>query len=80
MYAGVFIAIQILSVFTNSALLSLMVIAMMSFNSWMLYTFGEGNLSRLVFTGPYKVGYKEFRTKEFGNEVSVFYPIDDAEY
>jgi hypothetical protein len=57
-----------------------MILAVASFNAWMIYAFGEGDLSKLVFTGPYKVGYKEFRTKVFGNEVSVFYPIDDAEY
>jgi hypothetical protein len=37
-------------------------------------------MDKLIFTGPYKVGYKEFRTKVYGNEVSVFYPIDDVEY
>jgi hypothetical protein len=57
-----------------------MILAIVSFNAWLIYTFGDGNMDKMVFTGPYKVGYKEFRTKEYGNEVSVFYPIDDVEY
>jgi hypothetical protein len=41
-----------------------------------LILFGETDFSRLKMTGPYEVGYKEFRTTKLDNEVSVFYPIN----
>lgn len=45
-----------------------------------LKIFGEANFNKLEFTGPYKVGFKEFRTKVHGQETSVFYPITEEEY
>lgn len=41
---------------------------------------GECDFSRFPITGPYQVGFKEFRTYFYDNEVSVFYPIDRDSY
>jgi hypothetical protein len=41
---------------------------------------GECDFSKFPITGPYQVGYKEFRTCFYDNEVSVFYPIDREHY
>ena len=41
---------------------------------------GEADFSRFPINGPYQVGYKEFRTTIYDNEVSVFYPIDREHY
>jgi hypothetical protein len=45
-----------------------------------MITFGETDFQKLKMTGPYEVGYREFRTKKYGNEVSVFYPMERSEY
>lgn len=39
---------------------------------WLKY--GENDYSKFTPTGPYRVGYKEFTTKQWSNECSVFYP------
>ena len=41
---------------------------------------GECDFSRLKIAGPYQVGYREFRTRIYDNEVSIFYPIDKGCY
>ena len=40
-----------------------------------LLLFGDSDFGKVVMTGPYEVGFKEFRTTKLDNEVSVFYPI-----
>lgn len=57
-----------------------MIFSIITFDLFMLIFFGEMNLERLKFNGPYKVGYREYKTKQFGNEVSIYYPIDEVEY
>ena len=41
---------------------------------WMRY--GDGDLSKCKTRGIFKVGFKEFHTKQYSNAVSVFYPMD----
>jgi hypothetical protein len=41
-----------------------------------MVSFGETDFSRLKLNGNYEVGFKEFRTAKYDNEVSVYYPID----
>ncbi len=36
--------------------------------------FGMGDYSKFKPSGPYRVGYKEFTTKELSNDCSIFYP------
>ena len=38
--------------------------------------FGECDFRLLPISGPYNIGYREFRAKVMKNEVSVYYPID----
>lgn len=80
MYGLIFAIVQVLYIFTDSLILPILITAVVLFNSWLIFTFGDCNLDKLIFTGPFKVGYKEFRTKVYGNEISVFYPIDEVEY
>jgi hypothetical protein len=42
--------------------------------------YGDGDLSNIKTRGLFKVGYKEFHTKECSNAVSVFYPMDMDTY
>jgi hypothetical protein len=42
---------------------------------WWLY--GELDFSNLKTTGPYRVGYREFTTSEYGAPCSIFYPAAD---
>ena len=42
--------------------------------------YGEGNLSRIKLVGPYQVGHREFHLQHSGNAVSVYYPMDKADY
>jgi hypothetical protein len=44
------------------------------------FLFGDSDMSRMKMTGPFEVGYKEFRSAILGSEVSVFYPIDRDHY
>ena len=44
----------------------------------MIFVFGECDFQKIKFAGQYKIGHKEFRTRERGNMVSVFYPMDDS--
>eukprot|EP00347_Sterkiella_histriomuscorum_P022751 403337292 len=46
-----------------------------SVSTLLLILYGEVNFNRLKVFGPYQVGFKEFRTKKFGNAVSVYYPM-----
>jgi len=46
----------------------------------LLVVFGEASFTRMTLNGPYQVGYREFRTTQFDNEVSVFYPISKEEH
>ena len=39
--------------------------------------FGEGDYSKFKPSGKFRVGYRDFKTKEFGNDCSVFYPAAD---
>lgn len=43
-----------------------------------LVLFGETDFNKLILNGPYEVGFKEFRTDKYDNEVSVYYPVDKA--
>jgi len=45
-----------------------------------IYLFGELNFKRLKLNGPYQVGFREFRTAQLDNEVSVYYPISKKEH
>ena len=51
----------------------------LTFSAFLAYSFGECDFSKLVMTGHYQVGFREFKT-DFGNAVSVFYPMDRADY
>ena len=42
--------------------------------------FGCGNLDRIKMTGPYQVGHKEMFCRTDGSAVSIYYPMDIAEY
>lgn len=42
--------------------------------------YGDSDLERIKMTGPFEVGYREFRTSKLGNEVSVYYPVDRDHY
>lgn len=46
----------------------------------LVFFYGDSDLERLKMTGPFEVGYREFRTSKYGNEVSVFYPVDRDYY
>ena len=46
----------------------------------LMLLFGECDFSGIKMNGPYRVGHREFRTKLYGNMVSVFYPIDVSVY
>ena len=49
------------------------------FSIYLLYKYGEGDFTNLdeCITGPYKrIGIRHFKSKEFGNNCSVFYPAD----
>lgn len=37
---------------------------------------GGFNYDRMQTSGPFDVGYREFTTKAFSNDCSVFYPVD----
>jgi hypothetical protein len=52
----------------------------LAFSISLLILFGDSDFSRLKLRGPYQVGYREFRMEKFGNEVSVYYPVDKPEY
>ena len=45
----------------------------------LLLAFGDSDFSRVKLTGPFQVGHRDIRTK-FGNEVSVYYPVDKEVY
>ena len=38
--------------------------------------YGDGDLTSVQTRGKFKVGFREFHTKECSNAVSVFYPMD----
>jgi hypothetical protein len=38
------------------------------------FKYGEGDYSKFRPSGTYRVGFRNFRTKEFGNFCSIFYP------
>ena len=61
-------SIYVTLVIIGSALTSLSVL--------LLVMFGEVDFRRLKNYGPYQVGFKEFRTRQFDNAVSVFYPVN----
>lgn len=42
--------------------------------------FGEGNLDKMVMTGPYEVGHKDIHCSKMGSAISVYYPMDKAEH
>ena len=46
----------------------------------LMLAYGEADFARFKVTGPYQVGYKEFRTSELDHEVSVYYPISKECY
>jgi hypothetical protein len=46
----------------------------------LMYLFCEVDWKGLKLNGPYEVGFREFRTTQFDNEVSVFYPISKEEH
>lgn len=48
-----------------------------SFSVWCWYSFGEGDYSKFKPSGKYRVGYREFKTQQLGNDCSVFYPAKD---
>lgn len=45
-----------------------------------LILFGEVSFEKLKMTGPYQVGFREFKTDDLNNAVSVFYPMDREIY
>lgn len=55
---------------------SLFALTMTIISLYAIYHFGEINFAKLTLNGNYEVGFKEFRTSKFDNEVSVFYPIE----
>ena len=44
------------------------------FSIWCWFLFGESDYSKFKPSGKYRVGYREFTTKELGNDCSIFYP------
>ena len=60
--------------------ISIISLSFLSLSIVLLLVFGDSDFSRMKLRGPYQVGYKEFRTDNLGNEVSVFYPVDKPEY
>jgi len=38
--------------------------------------YGEPGYSSVPTSGPYAVGFREFKTKELWNDCSVYYPVD----
>jgi len=50
------------------------------FHGIIIVVYGPGDLSKLVFDGKYKVGAREFYTEKHGNEMFVYYPINEQEY
>lgn len=46
-----------------------------SISCWFL--FGESDYSKFKPSGKYRVGYREFTTKELGNDCSIFYPAEN---
>ena len=46
----------------------------------LVFLYGDSDLERIKMTGPFEVGYREFRTSKLGNEVSVYYPVDREHY
>lgn len=40
---------------------------------------GPGDFSKIKLTGKYLVGVKHTRSETLGNEIVVFYPIDDSD-
>ena len=41
--------------------------------------YGEPGYRNVRTSGPYRVGFKEFTTREMRNDCSVFYPVDTSE-
>jgi hypothetical protein len=64
----------------NKQLLSLPLLTILFLQFYLNRTQGKGDFSKLKMTGKWQVGFKEFRTQAYGNEVAVFYPIDKIEY
>lgn len=44
------------------------------FSVWSWFAYGEGDYSKFRPSGNLRVGYREFKSKEFGNDCSIFYP------
>ena len=44
---------------------------------YFLVKYGEGDFSKFKPCGSYRVGVRHFKSKEFGNGCSVFYPAQD---
>eukprot|EP00351_Strombidinopsis_sp_SopsisLIS2011_P003145 CAMPEP_0116883634 /NCGR_PEP_ID=MMETSP0463-20121206/16183_1 /TAXON_ID=181622 /ORGANISM="Strombidinopsis sp, Strain SopsisLIS2011" /LENGTH=61 /DNA_ID=CAMNT_0004538649 /DNA_START=193 /DNA_END=378 /DNA_ORIENTATION=- len=42
----------------------------------LVWIYGPGDMSKLTFDGPYKVGAREFFTAKHSNDMIVYYPID----
>ena len=40
------------------------------------FIWGGHDFNRVQTSGPFDVGYRNFTTKEFSNDCSVFYPVD----
>ena len=43
--------------------------------AWVIY--GEGDYSKFRTSGKFRVGFKDFKSKELGNDCSIFYPAAD---
>ena len=44
------------------------------------FIYGDANFSEVVMHGKYQVGHMEFFTEKEGICISVYYPMDRAEY
>ena len=46
-----------------------------SISSWFIH--GEGDYSKFRPSGKFRVGFRQFKSKEFGNDCAIFYPAAD---
>ena len=76
---GIVLAMIMICISEDNCLWSV-VTGLVLFSVVLMALYGETDFSKVILTGPYEVGYKEFRTRVLDNEVSVFYPISKAHH
>ena len=74
----VYSVLIMLQVYSNVAIIIYLIVILISILN--IAFFGEANFNALEMVGAYQVGHMEFYTRKGGNGVSVYYPMDKAEY